>query len=150
MRETKNTQLFLISLYCRLKVKSNCLSSPDPSCISTHQHSTLSITTLKHCAPTITHKSVCVCSCVHARPRTWAGGVVLHRSHQAAFSESIWLLKPELQAVCSHSLLPFSHHSRFICQAASGKEKKNKLRALMHLHHQILRKGHQGGFLKKS
>lgn len=61
VRETRNTQPFLISLYCRLKVKSNCLSSPDPSCISTDQRSTLSITTLKRRAPTVTHNSVCVC-----------------------------------------------------------------------------------------
>lgn len=69
VRETKNTQPFLISLYCRLKVKSNCLSSPDPSCISTHQRSTLSITTLKRRAPTVTHKSVCVCVCAGVRVR---------------------------------------------------------------------------------
>lgn len=90
VREAEN-----ISLHCHLKVKSNCLSSPDSSCISTYRHNTLSVTVLKgthiHTRQIHTVLVVCVCS-----------GVVLYKSHHTAFSKSMWLLQSELQAVCSH------------------------------------------------
>lgn len=97
--------------------------------ISVWEHLTITAQLfVHHCPETRTHlhtqtAAVSRLSCVFAL------GVVLQRSHHTAFSQSMWLLQPELRAPSSHSSLPSAHYSGFICQAVLEKA---TLRALVH------------------
>lgn len=87
------------------KVIANCLLPPDSGVRPTWALTATVILTEQHFVLMCTHTAaVSVLPCVFC----WGGGVVLHRSHHTDFSESVWWLQPELQALCSHSFLPSS------------------------------------------
>lgn len=97
--------------------------------ISVWEHLTITAQLFVHHCPETRTRLHTQTAAVSRLSCVFALGVVLQRSHHTAFSQSMWLLQPELRAPSSHSSLPSAHYSGFICQAVLEKA---TLRALVH------------------